>query len=257
MEFNQAYNVDVIVQFFCTVYIDTDDHRTMYWMTEGKRLKGTWAQFVGCLGYPVLEDNEEGYFRVHLSKKPIEKKELLADLYMPGNVEHGKIKFLKPVYDILMRIFREVLNPKVGCQHIFFGFLQNLLLLTHQHRGTGLQLDVMDYIWNELWNGILSRKAPVYAPYLMRFICMHWNDLGHGQLIGVVQTFPHKARELKIKTHTPPARLAADKGKSVVGSAGLDGAESSSMANSSKGMFARLEAKLLKIFCLKTDMHKR
>jgi hypothetical protein len=81
--------------------------------------------------------------------------------------------YLLPVYDILLCIYREVLNPKVGCVDQIYGYLVNLLYLTNQHRRTHLQLDVMDYLWEEFWTCIMTRKSPVFAPYFMRSICSH------------------------------------------------------------------------------------
>jgi hypothetical protein len=84
-------------------------------MTDGKQLSGTWAQFAHYLGYPVLPANTVNVFIAHYIKKLIDKA-LLADLYIPGQVVLRSSKFLIPVYDILLRIYREVLNPKVGCK---------------------------------------------------------------------------------------------------------------------------------------------
>jgi hypothetical protein len=41
MKFQHPYCVDVIGQFFATVYVDNDDAKTMTWMTEGRMLHGT------------------------------------------------------------------------------------------------------------------------------------------------------------------------------------------------------------------------
>jgi hypothetical protein len=251
MKFHHPYCVDVIGQFFATVYVDNDDAKTMTWMTEGRLLHGTWDQFAACLGYPVLPVNADGYFRAHNTPKPIEKA-LLADLYLEGEVVYGSQKFLRPVYDILLRIYREVLNPKVGCVDQIYGYIGNLLYLSHQHRDSGIQLDVMDFLWNEFWACIIARKAPVFAPYFMRFICSRWDNAGYGILsdeVGVL--VPHKAKDLKVKTHDNPPRLPNDE----------DSAEEDSdfefAPPADNGWFARIEAKLAKMFCLKSDINRR
>ena len=119
-----------------------------------------------------------------------------------------------------------------------YGFLQNLLLCTFQNHGTDLQLDVMDYIWNELWNGIISRKAPVFAPYVMKFICDRWEKMDFGNLIAEVHTTPHKLRKLTIKVHTAPS---IGKGKkSATSDESVD--VSAPMVDTPKGCFARLQA---------------
>ena len=68
MKLKHEFCEDVICQFLSTVHFGTDDARTLTWMTEGKLLTGTWAQFAECVGYPILDANAEGYFRVHLSE---------------------------------------------------------------------------------------------------------------------------------------------------------------------------------------------
>ena len=250
MEFHHPYCVDVIGQFFATVYVDNDDAKTMTWMTEGRMLHGTWDQFAACLGYPVLPDNEDGYFRAHNTPKPIEKT-LLADLYLEGEVVYGSQKYLHPVYDILLRIYREVLNPKVGCVDQIYGYLGNLLYLTHQNRDSGLQLDVMDFLWNEFWSCIISRKAPVFAPYFMCFICSRWANAKFGNLLDDVTPLPHKPKDLKVKAHPNPPRLPNAE----------DSAEEDSdmeyVPPADSGWFARIEAKLAKMFCLKSDINRR
>jgi hypothetical protein len=51
-------------------------------------LHGTWEQFANCPGYHVLHANSEGYFHAHNTPKPL-AKELLVDLYLPGQVGYG------------------------------------------------------------------------------------------------------------------------------------------------------------------------
>ncbi|KAK1619969.1 hypothetical protein QYE76_025486 [Lolium multiflorum] len=232
------------------VYVDNDDAKTMTWMTVGRMLHGTWDQFAGCLGYSVLSDNEEGFFRAHDTLKPIDKA-LLADLYLEGEVVYGSQKFFRPVYDILLRIYRDVLNPKVVCIDQIYGYLGNLLYLTHQNRDTGLQLDVMDFLWNEFWSCIISRRALVFAPYFMFFICSCWENAGYGKLTDDVTLLPHKPKDLKVKTHPLPPRLPGDD----------DSAEEDSdmeyVPPADNGWFARIEAKLAKMFCLKSDINRR
>jgi hypothetical protein len=41
IEFHHPYNVDIIDQFYATMYIDNDDANTMTWLTEGRMLLGT------------------------------------------------------------------------------------------------------------------------------------------------------------------------------------------------------------------------
>jgi hypothetical protein len=222
----------------------------MTWMTEGRMLHGTWGQFAECLGYPVLTDNTEGYFRAHHTPKPLDKA-LLADLYLEGEVVYGSQKFLRPFYDIILHIYREVINPKVGSVDQIYGYLGNLLYLTHQHRGTGLQLDVMDYLWEEFWSCIMSRKSPVFAPYFMCFICSRWDNAGYGNLLDDVNYFPHKHKDLKVKAHPLPPRLPDDDESAE------EDSDMEYVPPVDSGWFACIEAKLAKMFYLKSDINRR
>ncbi|KAK1601735.1 hypothetical protein QYE76_016469 [Lolium multiflorum] len=213
-------------------------------------LHGTWDQFAACLGYLVLSGNEEEYFRAHYTPKPIDKA-LFADLYLEGEVVYGSQKFLRPVYDILLRIYREVLNPKVGCVDQIYGYLGNLLYLTHQNRDTGRQLDVMDFLWNEFWSCIISRKAPVFAPYFMFCICSRWENAGYGKLTDDVTLLPHKPNDLKVKNHSLPPRLPRDDYSAE------EDSDMEYVPPADSGWFARIEAKLAKMFCLKSDINRR
>ncbi|KAK1695261.1 hypothetical protein QYE76_011958 [Lolium multiflorum] len=192
---------EVDQKFFATVYVGTDDTKTMTWMTDGKQLSGTWAQFAHCLGYPVIPPNAANVFRAHYTKKPIDKA-LLADLYLPGEVVLGSSKYLIPVYDILLRIYHEVLNP----------------------------------------------KAPIYAPYIMRFIAAHWEAMEFGDLMEVCHSSQHKAKDLKVKAHPMPPSAPTSAHQDV---------EASFPPNADKGWMARVDAKITRMFCLKVDINQR
>ena len=101
---------------------------------------------------------------VHVSDRPLSKDKMVdADLYIAGRALAGSAYNLKPIYDIMLRIYRSVLNPKVRNFDQVHGFLVNMMVLTAQKRGKGQQLDVMDYIWYELHYAIVGRKTPPFA----------------------------------------------------------------------------------------------
>jgi hypothetical protein len=119
-------------------------------MTRDKLMKTTWAKFGECLGYLVVDDpTPVGLFRAPIERHPMAKTNL-APLYIPGWSPPGYSKYLLQVYDIMHRIYREVFNPKVGNIDHIHGFMIDLMLLTHQNRGSCLQLDVMNFLWHEL-----------------------------------------------------------------------------------------------------------
>jgi hypothetical protein len=172
MQFNHDIDEDIIAQFYAMVHLDLTNERELIWMTKDKLMKATWAQFGECLGYPVVDDpTPVGLFHVHIEEHPSAKKHL-DHLYILGWGVLGDTKHLLPVYDIMHCIYREVLNPKVGNIDQIHGSMIDLMLLTHANIGSGLKLDVMDFIWIEIQWGLCHKKRPPYAPYLMHLICV-------------------------------------------------------------------------------------
>jgi hypothetical protein len=175
-------------------------------MTQDKVMRATWAKFGECVGYLVLDDPmSAGLFRVHIEPHPMEKK-YLAPLYIPGRGVPGDSKHLLPVHDILHRIYLEVLNLKGGNIYQIHGFMIDLLLLTHQNRGSSLRLDVMDFIWNEIQWGLCHKKRPPFAPFVMHLICVCWAAKFDSDLLTLrgTKTVRHPMKELRKKHHEEP-----------------------------------------------------
>ena len=90
----------------------------------------------------------------------VKRKMVDDDLYIPGWAVAGSSYKLLPTYDIMLRIYRDVLNPKVGNFDQVHGFLVNMMVLTATKRGAGEKLGVMDYLWIEMHYAIVMRKTP-------------------------------------------------------------------------------------------------
>jgi hypothetical protein len=160
MEFNHVLDEAIVAQFCATVHLSKTGDRELIWMTRDKLMKTTWAKFGECLGYPAVDDpTPVGLFHVHIERRPMAKSNL-APLYIPGWGPPGNSKYLLPVYDIMHCIYQKVFNPKVGNVDQIHGFMIDLMLLTHQNRGSGLQLDVMDFLWHEFQWGLCHKKSP-------------------------------------------------------------------------------------------------
>jgi hypothetical protein len=155
------------------------------------------------------------------------------------------------------RIYQEVLNPKVGNHDQLHGFMVDLMLLTHSNRGSDLKLDVMDFISNEIHWGLCHKKRPLYAPYLMNLICVHWNHEFGSDLLSLpgIETVCYPVKGLRIKQHEKPRDAAAPRGAG--GDAGTKterGHETESEAPDSipqqnKGWWGKLESKLKQVIC--------
>ena len=140
MEFTHAFDEDLVAQFFATVKMteSEDGERTLQWMTHDKVLSATWQEFAACLGYSDLPAGTPGYFRVHTLDRPMVKSKMVeADLYIPGWAAAGSSYKLLPTYDIMLRIYRDVLNPKVGNFDQVHGYLVNMMVLTATKRSAG------------------------------------------------------------------------------------------------------------------------
>lgn len=112
-------------------------------------------------------------------------KNKLAPLYGSEGVVGGS-KGLKPLHNLMLRIFRQTISPSAGNDDAIRCSLVNLLYHTHKTYMAGPDADVdpidlMDYIFEEMYHAILYKKAPPYAPLVMRLI----NTQQHGSLLAM------------------------------------------------------------------------
>jgi hypothetical protein len=87
----------------------------------------------------------------------------------------GESYGLRTRYNLLLHLFRENIVPSASNLNALHGGLVNLLAYSHEVfcKGEEAQvepIDVMDFIHREMYECILSKKAPVYAPYVMKLI---------------------------------------------------------------------------------------
>lgn len=125
---------------------------------------------------------------MHLEDKP-KNKDVLEDLYIEGQVVCGLSNGLLPTNDIMHRIYRAIIKPKVGNFDEIHGFLIDLLLLTHQMKGQGRRLDVMDFIWHEMWHVVVNKKNICFAPLIMRLISTVWASKFPMRVLEVMKTW--------------------------------------------------------------------
>jgi hypothetical protein len=202
MTFNHPYNKEIICQFYATVVFEEDEFgvRSLTWMTKEHLMRASWEEFAQGLGYQLAHD-DRNTFRVHLQPKPM-SKDKMVNLYIDGRALCGSAYDLLPTYDILNHIYHNTINPKHTNHDEVHGFLINLLVLSQENQGSGKQLDYMDYIWHGMRDCAFLRKLPQYAPYIMRLICLKWEQARRGDLLtqcGLLTT--HPVCGLIIKTH--------------------------------------------------------
>jgi len=121
---------------------------------------------------------------------------------------------LHTLYNLLLRLFRETIAPRAGnLDEIRQGTI-NLLLRSHMlfQKGPNYMcegIDVMDFIFQEMWICLLNKKTLVYAPYVMALIIskapgeplISTNLVTHGSVR------PHKKISEKEKKRVPYSEL--------------------------------------------------
>jgi hypothetical protein len=141
----------------------------------------------------------------------------------------------------------------------------DLMFLTHQNKGSGLRLDVMDFLWHELQWGLYHKKRPVFAPYIMHLICVCWSEEFGGDLLALpeIETVRHPVKALRIKQHEKPrdavAAAAAAGGDARTGAEegdDLDTGDDDSVPEKKKGWWGKLESKLKQVLCFQDSQKK-
>ena len=97
----------------------------------------------------------------------------------PPNIEDPNtplIPDMYPHYNLPAKIFRENIMGKAGDVSAVRGFMTNLMYYTKPNRLR--KIDVMDFIYNEIWFGVMEKRVPAYGPYIQAFINrVHYLDV--------------------------------------------------------------------------------
>jgi hypothetical protein len=135
-------------------------------MTGSTPCEANFHRFVGLLGYPF-----SGGHRLHRPNRP--GKDLLYDLYAEEGVV-GTTTGLLPIYDQLIHLFRDNIAPSGGNLDAIRGALVNLLALAGEcaedEENKDYTVDIMDYIFHEIFVAMVNRTSMSYAPYIQLLI---------------------------------------------------------------------------------------
>ena len=158
-------------------------------------------------------------------------------------------------FEILHRVYRETIAPRVGNWDEVHGYMFDLLKLSYENQGKGKKLDVMDWMWNDLWSTIIDRRAPIYGPYIMKLIRRKWALKKNGEDImkDGSPVVAHLVKELRIKAHLPPKTKPID--PEVAAEA--ERASGSAPPLEEPSWFKKLQIKAKRAFCLKLDLEDR
>ncbi|KAK1663429.1 hypothetical protein QYE76_051588 [Lolium multiflorum] len=208
MSFKCNYDPYLVNQFFATVYFHEDKAHSITWMTRDEVLTTTWSNFGQILGYPIpenCEDDRHSGWRFH-GDSNASIKDVLEPLYMPGKCKLGFTSGLQPVYDIMLRIYRETIAVKVGNVDEIHSFVIDLMLQTHLRKGKGVKMDVMDCLWNQIFLRVVEKRSPAFAPYIMKLISEVWRETFDGAILEPISPLTnHPRKNLLIKDHRLPA----------------------------------------------------
>ncbi|KAK1646900.1 hypothetical protein QYE76_064705, partial [Lolium multiflorum] len=203
MKIQCDYSPDLVKQFFATLAIKKDEDRTMEWMTGSTHCSATLRQFAGYLGVPV-----DGGRRLHGPQQT--DKNALVHLYTSAG-KIGQAKGLLPIYSQLLRFFRATICPSGGNNDALRGALVDLMHLSYKcardvNEERDYTLDVMDFIFHEIHDAMVSRTTIPYAPYIQllinNFVAVCDEDLSGYPL---VKHHVKKAYKLKPVSSAVPA----------------------------------------------------
>ena len=119
-------------------------------------------------------------FRPHRNATSTHKQALWPYYTMKVHpVSEKKTYELSLYLDILHRIFRETLFPRIGNLDMVHSYLVDMLLFCQHEKeaNTGESLDISHVMWSELLSAVSERKCPIYGPFIMRLIERVWAQI--------------------------------------------------------------------------------
>jgi hypothetical protein len=127
----------------------------------------TLRRFASILGVPA-----EGGRRLHGPQRA--DKNVLFDLYTSAG-KVGETKGLLTIYGQLLRFFRATISPSGGNNDAIRGTLVDLMYLSFrcardENEESNYTIDIMDFIFNEIHDAMVSRTTIPYAPYIQLLI---------------------------------------------------------------------------------------
>ncbi|KAK1585961.1 hypothetical protein QYE76_016661 [Lolium multiflorum] len=167
MKIRCDYSPELVKQFFATLAIKKDVDRTMEWMSGSTHCSASLRRFAAILGVPA----EEGR-RLHGPQRA--EKNAMFDLYSSAR-KVGTTKGLLPIYGQLLRFFRSTIAPSGGNNDAIRGSLVDLMCLSlrcarDENEEHNFSIDIMDYIFHEIHDTMVSRTTIPYAPYIQLLI---------------------------------------------------------------------------------------
>jgi hypothetical protein len=138
------WNVEVIAQFYATLYIkEGGAARRMHWMTKGDWFNISYNDFASRFSFGTADARRQ---RLHIQNSLDEEE--IKFMYAPrleGNA--GTTNGLYTFYSVLNMLFRKTVCPRDGDPTNISQFAKNLLA---NMRDGAPPLSVMDFVWEEI-----------------------------------------------------------------------------------------------------------
>ncbi|KAK1666845.1 hypothetical protein QYE76_055004 [Lolium multiflorum] len=249
MKIQCDYSPELIKQFYATLAFRKDDERTMEWMSGSTHCVANLRRFASILGLP-----EEGGLRLHGPQKT--DKNVLYNLYDSSGAV-GSTKGLLPIYGQVLRFLRATIAPSGGNNDALRGALVDLMHLSYKCARDGnededFSLDVMDFIFNEIHDCMVSRTTMPYAPYIQLLIN---NTVTMGEDLS---RFPKEKHSVKKAYKKKPVPHAAPSHDSFMGDARSSGFAPARHADlpAMKKQVKKLSWFQRHILCMNIEIHK-
>ena len=136
ISFHKDYDPEILAQFFASVHFHPNEERTMTWMTNGRQLTATWKEFMTLLGVLDEELATPQGVRPHANPESANKNKLMP-YYVEKRLSNGKSSWvLNSFLDIMHRIFRNTLFPRIGDKDKVHAYLVDMMLLCEDARNS-------------------------------------------------------------------------------------------------------------------------
>ena len=259
ISFHKDYDPEILAQFFASVHFHPNEERTMTWMTNGRQLTATWKEFMTLLGVPDEGLATPQGVRPHANPESANKNKLMP-YYVEKRLSNGKSSWvLNSFLDIMHRIFRNTLFPRIGDKDKVHAYLVDMMLLCEDARNSQtLPLDVSHIMWHELRFAVYNRKVPIYGPYLFQLISATWERVYPQDEFEAPGWIRHEPINLRIKPQWANTTSRADTAAAMDVDADEDEEEAAD-EDSSEGYIPptsepswakRLKNKMKMLFCM-------
>ncbi|KAI5005910.1 hypothetical protein ZWY2020_033153 [Hordeum vulgare] len=218
----------------------------MTWMTGTQKMTGSWSEFMQLLKVEFQGDENALGMRPHApSSSSAIPKDMPQQLYVKKGV-------LPKHLDIMHRIFRNSLFPRIGNFDELHGHLAEMLLLCEEARTKDTApLDIAHVMFNELWNCIMNRKVPIYGPYLFAYIQKRWHE------VYLVDPFPiqadyfvHDPIKLRIKDKWANPSTSSQHMDTDIETAAGGGPTSQTRSSAMPSWAVKLKDQMKTLFCM-------